>query len=57
MPSVQFSFRICQNYPAPVGFLPEPDLEKVPDSGTALICAYPQLASIHSVCREVIKSE
>ena len=26
-------FQIRQNYPAPVGFLPESDLEKVPDFG------------------------
>ena len=46
MPSVQFSFRICQNYPAPVGFLPEPDFCRIwksagfrpePKSGTALL--------------------
>jgi len=27
------TFQIWLNYPASVGFLPEPDLEKVPDSG------------------------
>jgi len=29
MPPVQFSFQIRQNYPAPVGFLPEPDLCRI----------------------------
>jgi len=31
IPKIDFSIQIRQNYPAPVGFLP--DLEKVPDSG------------------------
>jgi len=29
----KLTFQIRQNYPAPVGFLPEPDFEKVLDSG------------------------
>jgi len=36
------TFQIRQNYPAPVGFLPEPDLEKVPDSGRSRNPVKPQ---------------
>ena len=43
----KLTFQIRQNYPAPVGFLPEPDICRIwksagfrpePKSGTALVC-------------------
>jgi len=44
--------QIRQNYPAPVGFLPEPDLEKVPDSGRSRSrnLVQPQVKQLKHVC-------